>query len=63
MNSITPFDCSFTLTLKCPCSHWPRSIVIDFGGDEDVTPELEAAINRGSELSKTIDNKVPDAPV
>lgn len=59
-----PIDCSFNLTLKCPCDHWPNSIVIDFKGEtiEDISPELEAQIVRAGVLSKSIDDKVPDSP-
>jgi len=57
-----PVDCSFSLTLKCPCDHWPNSIVVDFGGHLEITEELEAAINKTAELTKNIDIKVPDVP-
>jgi len=59
-----PIDCSFNLTLKCPCDHWPNSIVIDFAGEtiEEISPELEAQIIRAGELTKVIDAKVPDVP-
>lgn len=62
-NAPTPQDCSFTLTVRSPCDHWPSAIYVDFDGDEEITPELEAEIIRGSELAKAIDKKVPDQPV